>query len=514
MAVTDAATPGSVETRGHPGRTAAVTSVAVFMVSLDNLVVTTALPKLRESLDASLAGLEWTVNSFTLVFAVLLLSAAAVADRFGRKRLFAIGIGVFTLGSVLCALAPGIEMLVAGRAVQGVGAAIVLPLTLTLLSAAYPPHQRGAALGIWGAVGGLAVALGPVVGGVVINYLSWQWIFWINVPIGVALLALAPGWLTESRGERKPLDVGGTLLGCVAVLGIVFGLVESSSAGWGSPRVTGALVLGAVALLAFLGWEHRSPAPMLPLRFFRNRGFNAINGVSLLMYFGMFGSIFLVTQYVQTVQGASPLGAGLRLLAWTGMTLIAAPIGGVLSDRIGGRPIVLTGMVLQAAGLVVIALTVTESSGFLTLLPAFVLNGLGMGLYFGPAANLALGAVRRSEEGIASGVNNTIRELGGVFGVAVLSAVFAARGGYESGHAFVTGMRAAVWLGAAAVAVAAVWSLWLAGRAPGSGADTDPGPADADAKSSGGAPTTPDPAAAVPVHSPGPAAQPPVGLRG
>ncbi|MFE5715920.1 DHA2 family efflux MFS transporter permease subunit [Streptomyces sp. NPDC056501] len=467
MASIDVPPTGSGVTHGHPGRTAAVAAVAVFMVSLDNLVVTTALPELRDSLNASLSALEWTVNSFTLVFAVLLLSAAVVADRFGRKRLFTLGIAVFTAGSVMSALAPGMGLLIAGRGVQGIGAAIVLPLTLTLLSAAYPPEKRGAALGIWGAVGGLAVALGPVVGGVVINYLSWQWIFWINVPIGIALLALAPSWLAESHGERKPLDLAGTVLASVGILGLVFGLVEGNAAGWTSVRVLGSFAAGVLALVLFLVWESRTPHPMMPLSLFRNRGFNAINGVSLLMYFGMFGSIFLVTQYVQTVQGASPLGAGVRLLAWTGMTLIAAPIGGILSDKIGGRPIVIAGMVLQAAGLALIAATVTETSGFLTLLPAFVLNGLGMGLYFGPAANLALGAVRREEEGIASGVNNTIRELGGVFGVAALAAVFASYGGYTDAHTFVDGMVTALWIGAAAVAAAAVWSLWLDGKKDG-----------------------------------------------
>src|SRR6516225_1211496 len=309
--------------------TFAVTSAALFMASLDNLVVTTALPSIRDHLHASLAGLQWTVNAYTLTFAVLLLTGATLGDRFGRRRVFVIGLAVFTAGSAAAALAPSIGALVAARAVQGVGAAIVIPLTLTLLSAAVPPQRRGLALGAWGAVGGLAIAIGPLVGGAVVEGASWQWIFWLNVPIGIALLPFAWARLTESRGSAARLDLPG----------VVLGVVRGNDHGWTSMTVLPPMVIGALLVAAFLVWETRAPEPMLPLRLFRSRGFTVTNVASMLMFFGMFGSIFLLAQFLQVVQGYSPLEAGLRTLPWTAVPVIVAPIAGSLSDRIGGRPL-------------------------------------------------------------------------------------------------------------------------------------------------------------------------------
>ncbi|GAA4849825.1 MFS transporter [Kitasatospora terrestris] len=448
-------------TYGNPTRTSIVTGVALFMISLDNLVVTTALPQIREGLHTTIEGLEWTVNAYTLTFAVLLLTASAVAERFGRRRLFSAGIAVFTAGSVLAALSHGIGLLVAARALQGLGAAVVLPLTLTLLSAAYPPDKRAGALGIWGAIGGLAVALGPVIGGLIIHVVSWQWIFWLNVPIGIVMLVVIPGWLAESRGPARPLDVLGTVLASAGLFGVVLGLVRGNAAGWTSAEVLGSLVGGVVLLAAFLVQQTRTAAPMLPLRMFRDRTFTAVNAVSLLMYFGMFGSIFLITQFLQEVQGAGALGAGVRMLSWTGLTLIGAPMGAVLAEKLGGRLIVTLGLALQAAGLVYLALVTDVTGGYAALVPGFVLNGFGMGLFFGPTANLALSAVSREEEGIASGANNAIRELGGVFGIAVLASVFTSQGGYGSPTAFVDGMHAAVWIGAGIVALGAIAALFI-----------------------------------------------------
>ena len=466
-------------TYGHPTRTSVITGVALFMISLDNLVVTTALPQIREHLHTSVQGLEWTVNAYTLTFAVLLLTAAAVAERFGRRRLFFLGILLFTAGSTLAALANGIEVLVAARALQGLGAAVVLPLTLTLLSAAYPPEKRAGALGLWGAIGGLAVALGPVVGGLIIHFVSWQWIFWVNVPIGVVMLAAVPSWLSESRGAHRPLDVVGTVLASLGLLGLVLGLVRGNAAGWTSAGVLGSLGAGVLLLGAFLYWEDRTPTPMLPLRLFRNRTFTAVNVVSMLMYFGMFGSIFLITQYLQDVQGASALGSGVRMLSWTGLTLIGAPLGAVLATRFGGRPIVTLGLTLQALGLVYLALVVSTGSGYAVLVPGFVLNGFGMGLFFGPTADLVLGSAGRKEEGIASGANNAIREIGGVFGVAVLASVFAAKGGYTSAASFVSGMHLAVAIGAGFVTAGAIAALFITAGA-GSAAATAAAGADRD----------------------------------
>ena len=266
-----------MSTRAKTIWTFIVTSVAVFMVSLDNLVVTTALPVIKQDLGASLQGLEWTVNAYTLTFAVLLLTGAALGDRFGRKRMFGIGLAVFTLGSALAALAPTIGTLIGARALQGVGGAIVTPLTLTILSAAVPPARRGLALGIWGGVSGLAVAIGPVVGGAVVEGLSWQWIFWLNVPIGIALLPIAWLRLTESKGPNRSLDLPGLALASTGLLGIVWGLIRGNEHGWTSLGVAGPIVAGVVLLTAFVLWELRSRAPMVPMRFFRSRAFSAAN---------------------------------------------------------------------------------------------------------------------------------------------------------------------------------------------------------------------------------------------
>jgi EmrB/QacA subfamily drug resistance transporter len=441
-----------------------VTSAALFMGSLDNLVVTTALPTIREHLHASLAALEWTVNAYTLTFAVLLLTGSALGERYGRKRLFVIGLGIFTASSAAAALAPSIGWLIAARALQGVGAAILIPLTLTLLSAAVPPGRRGLALGAWGAVGGLAIAIGPLVGGAVVEGASWQWIFWLNVPIGLALLPLARSRLSESRGLATKLDAPGVALASAGLFGIVLGLVQGNAHGWASLGVLPPIVVGAVLVGAFVAWELRAAQPMLPMRLFRNRTFSLTNLASLLMFFGMFGAIFLLAQFLQTVQHYSPLQAGLRTLPWTGMPLLIAPIAGSLSDRIGGRPLLVTGLLLQAAGLGWLAVIITPTVAYAALVPAFVLCGIGMSLFFAPVANVVLGSVRRSEEGLASGANNAIRELGGVFGIAVLGAVFAGHGGYASGASFVSGLTPAVFGGAAGVAVAALAALALPGR--------------------------------------------------
>jgi EmrB/QacA subfamily drug resistance transporter len=438
-----------------------ITSFALFMVTLDNLVVTMALPVIRDDLGASLEGLEWTVNAYTLTFAVLLLTGAALGDRFGRRLMFGIGLGIFTAASAAAALAPSIEALVAARAVQGLGGAIVTPLTLTLLSAAVPAAKRGLALGAWGGIGGLAVAMGPLVGGAVVEGISWQWIFWLNVPIGLVLLPLAGRRLTESHGPHSRLDLPGVALASTALFGIVWGVVRGNGQGWASAEVLGALGIGAVLFAAFILWETRTAAPMLPMRFFRNRTFAATNAVSLFMFFGMFGSIFLLSQFLQTVQGYSPLDAGLRTLPWTAMPMLVAPIAGALSDRIGGRPLMAAGLALQAIALGWLAAISTPDVAYAQLVPPFVIAGVGMGLFFAPVANVVLGAVRPEEEGQASGANNAIRELGGVFGVAVLAAIFAGYGGYETQQSYVDGLVPAVWVGAVVVAIGALAALLI-----------------------------------------------------
>jgi EmrB/QacA subfamily drug resistance transporter len=436
-----------------------ITSVALFMVTLDNLVVTTALPVIRKDLGASLSQLEWTVNAYTLTFAVLLLTGAALGDRFGRRLLFSIGIGVFTVASAAAALAPNPTVLDLARAVQGLGGAIVMPLTLTLLSAAVPAEKRGLALGAWGGIGGLAVAIGPLVGGAVVSGISWHWIFWLNVPIGLVLAPLAFLRLNESRGPSSKLDLPGLALVSTGLLGIVWGLVRGNSIGWSSPEILGALAVGAVLTALFVVWELRTEAPMLPMRFFRNRVFALTNVASLFMFFGMFGSIFLLAQFFQTVQGYSPLQSGLRILPWTAMPIFVAPIAGALSDRIGGHRLMGLGLTLQAIGLGWIAHVSTPTTPYADLVAPFFISGIGMALFFAPVANLVLSVVRPEEEGQASGANNAIRELGGVFGVAVLASVFAHYGGYTSAASFTHGMSISVWVGAAIVLAGAIASF-------------------------------------------------------
>ena len=445
--------------------TLAIASAAIFMVTLDNLVVTTALPSIRSDLGASLEDLEWTVNAYTLAFAVFLLTGAALGDRFGRRRMFLVGIGIFTAASAAAALAPSTDALIAARAIQGLGGALVAPLTLTLLSEAFPAEKRGLALGIWSGVAGLAVAMGPLAGGAIIESISWQWIFWVNVPVGLVLLPLSQRGLAESHGTAGRLDLPGVGLASAGLLGIVYATVQGNSLGWGSATVVGSYAGGAALLVAFGLWERRSPAPMLPLRFFRSRSFSATSVVSLAMSFGIFGSIFLLAQFFQTVWGYGPLEAGLRTLPWTGMPMLVAPIAGVLSDRIGSRPLMAAGLGLQAIAIVWLGAVTTTDVAYSALVPAFVLGGTGMALVFSPVANAILGAVKPHEAGQASGANNAIRELGGVLGVAVLAAVFSASGGYESGQAFVDGLQPALFVGAGVLAVGAVAALLVPGKA-------------------------------------------------
>ena len=438
-----------------------ITSVAAFIVTLDNLVVTTALPSIHRDLHASIQSLEWTVNAYTLTFAVLLLTGAALGDRFGRKRLFVVGLGIFTLGSAGAALAPSISWLIAARAFQGVGGAIVAPLTLTILSAAVPAERRGAALGIWGAVSGLAIGLGPVVGGAIVQSISWQWIFWLNVPIALALIPVAIRQLQESRGPNGALDLRGLALASTGLLGIVLGVIRGNQVGWGSAQVLLAGAVGAALLAAFVAWELHTPNPMLPMRLFRCRTFSAANVTSLLMSFGMFGAIFLLTQFLQTAQGYSPLQAGLRVLPWTAMPLLVAPIAGALSDRIGGRPLMAAGVALQAGSLAWLASVAAVSVPYSALIGPFVMAGVGMGMFFAPVANVVLGSVAPEEEGQASGANNAIRELGGVFGVAVLASIFTHYGSYHTPHTFVNGLTPAMYVGAVIVALGAFAALFI-----------------------------------------------------
>src|SRR3954447_10555951 len=439
--------------------TLAIVSIALFMTTLDNLVVSTALPSIRKSLGASIESLEWTVNAYTLSFAVLLLTGAALGDRFGRRRMFVIGVGAFTVSSAAAALAPTTTALVAARALQGAGAALVLPLTLTLLSEAVDESKRGLALGIWSGVSGLGVALGPLVGGIVVNGLSWEYIFWINVPVGLVLIPLAARQLEESYGPDRHLDLPGLGLAAAGLLGIVFGIVRGQALGWTSAPILASAGAGVLLMAAFVAWELRAKAPMLPMRFFRSRTFAATNGVSFAMFFGMFGAIFLLAQFFQTAQGYSPLEAGLRTLPLTAVPIFVAPLAGLLSDRIGSRPLMFAGLALQAGALGWLASNLSATMSYSQMIIPFMMAGAGLALVFAPAANAVLGSVRPEEAGQASGATNAIREVGGVLGIAVLASVFTGAGGYTSPSTFVGGLVPAVATAAVVLGVGAAIAL-------------------------------------------------------
>jgi EmrB/QacA subfamily drug resistance transporter len=428
---------------------------------LDNLVVNVALPSIHRDLGASIQSLEWTVSAYILSYAVLLLTGAALGDRFGRKRMFMAGIALFTASSAAAALAPSIDTLIAARAIQGIGAAIATPLTLTLLADAFPPDRRGMAIGVWSGISGIAVALGPLVGGAVVQAASWQWIFWINVPIGIALVPLAGLRLTESHGPAARLDLVGLALSSTGLFGIVFGLVRSQSLGWGSPVIVASLAAGVALVVTFVAYERRTESPMLPMSFFASRGFAVTNAVSLAMYFGMFGSIFFLSQFLQNVLGNSPLQAGVKLLVWTGATMVVAPLAGFFSERYGSRLFMAAGLALQAIALGWLAADASVTQSYASMIGPFVLAGSGMALVFAPSANAVLASVRTDQAGQASGATNAIRELGGVLGIAVLGTIFSSAGGYATPQLFVNGLQPAMWVGTAVLAVGAVLPLLL-----------------------------------------------------
>jgi len=442
--------------RGMPAAQAwvlALTSVSSLMVALDALVVTTALPVIRVHLHASLAGLEWTVNAYVLSLAVLLMTGAALGDRFGRRRLFAAGMGLFTAASAACALAPGIGWLIAARAVQGAGAAVMLPVGLALLSAGFPPGQRPRALGIFGAVTGLGVVLGPLVGGAVVQGISWPWIFWINVPIGVITIALTRARVGESLGPDSTLDLPGLVLVTGGAFGVVWALVRGNTAGWGSPEVAGSLAAGAALLAAFIAWELRAAQPMLPMRLFRSRPFAAGNAAIFFLWGSALGAVFFLAQFLQIGLHYSPLAAGVRLIPWGAAVFAAAPVAGTLIRRTGERPLLTGGLLLVAAGATWLALAAQPDLAYWQLAVPLVLTGLGFSAAIPAAQSSVLSHVAPQHIGEASGTFTMLRQLGGAFGVALAVAVFAGTGSYASAQAFSDGYGPA--LGAcAALAVA------------------------------------------------------------
>jgi EmrB/QacA subfamily drug resistance transporter len=424
--------------------TLVLASLGSFLAALDVVVVATALPALRVDMNASLGDLEWMLNAYNLVFACLMMTGAALGDRFGRRRMYVVGLGVFVAASAGAAVAGSAGALIAARAVQGAGAALVLPLTLTLISDAFPVEKRGTAIGIWGGVSGLGVSAGPVVGGAIIDGISWQWIFWLNVPVGVVVMLLSALLLRESHGPRPHLDIMGLTLVGIGLFALTWAPVRAPEVGWGSGEVIGAFVVGGLFLALFLGWEYRTRYPMLPLAYFRSRGFTTANGVIFFQFLSLIGSLFMITQFFQIGLGYRPLEAGIRILVWMAMPMIVAPIAGGLSDKLGNKPFMFLGLLLQGVGLGWLSLVVEPGVRYGTLVLPLIVAGVGIAMCFPTTANAVVAAVPTDDAGVAAGTNNALREVGGVFSVAILAATFAAHGGYTSPAAFIDGFRAAM----------------------------------------------------------------------
>jgi EmrB/QacA subfamily drug resistance transporter len=441
-----------------------LTGIASMMAALDTVVVSTALSTVRVDLHASVGQLEWTVNGYNLSFAVLLMTAAALGDRFGRKRMFVFGLGLFSAASAVCALSPDVGVLIAARAVQGAGAAFILPLALALLTAAFPPEKRGTAIGMFSAVTGIAIALGPIVAGAIVHGIDWSWIFWVNVPIGLLAIPLVLGRLDESFGERVGLDIPGVALITAAAFGLVWGLVQGNSAGWGSVQVVGSLAAGALLAVAFVRWELRAREPMLPMRFFRSRTFTAGNSAIFFVLGSLFADVFFFPQLLQTGLHYDVLQTGLRLMVWTSTFILVAPAVGALVDRIGERPLMVSGLLLQCGGTAWIASIARPGLPFSHLVAPLVVAGVGISMAIPSAQNSVVGSATVETAGKLAGINSMMRELGGVFGIAVAVAVFAGFGGYASAQAFTNGFGPAIWVSSGLALLGALCGLALPGR--------------------------------------------------
>jgi EmrB/QacA subfamily drug resistance transporter len=443
----------------------ALTALASFMVALDAVAVSTALSTIRLDLGTSIEALEWVVNAYNLTFAVLLLTGAALGDRFGRRRMFAAGLLLFVIASAACALSRDAVALIAARAVQGAGAALVMPLAMALLGAAFPREERARALGIFGSVTGVALIAGPILGGAIAQALDWRFIFWLNLPIGLAMLPLMRTRIAESRGADLGLDLGGIVLVTGAALGIVWGLMRANASGWGSLEVLASFTIGLALAIVFVAYEQRIAGAMVPMRLFRARGFAAGNAAGFCLYAAMYGVLFFLPQFLQIAQGNGPLATGLRLLPWEATLFVFAPIGGTLVSRIGERALIVSGLLMQAVGFALIALIATPTLPYASLVAPLLMAGAGVSIAMPAAQNAVLGAVAPSEIGKASGTFNMLRFLGGVFGVAVLATLFAAHGSYGSPAAVSDGFAVAMGLAAALSLAGAVAGAWLPAHA-------------------------------------------------
>jgi EmrB/QacA subfamily drug resistance transporter len=440
--------------------TLAAVSFGLFMIMLDNTIVNVALPTIQKSLHLKVSELEWVVTGYALTFGALMLTGGKLADLMGRRLMFVVGLVIFTLSSLGCGLAGSATVLIAARVVQGVGAALMNPSTLSIITVTFPPKQRGTAIGIWAGVSALALAIGPLAGGLITEHVNWNWIFFINVPIGALAILAAFAFIEESRDtslEQRP-DLAGQLTSALGLFALSYGLIEANTYGWTSGRILGAFALAAVSLVTFVLLELRQRLPMLDLSLFRNRGFAGANTVMLLVGLAMFGVFFYVSLYVQQVLGYSPVQAGASFLPWTLLIILLAPQAGRLSDRYGPRPFVTGGLLIVAGSLFIFSrLGVHET--FWNLLPAMILGGIGMSGAMAPTTAAAMASVRPEKAGVGSAVLNSMRQVGGSLGIAIMGAIVASgiNSSIASGHprpvAFVSGFQSAT-LVAALIAVA------------------------------------------------------------
>ena len=443
-------------------------SFGLFMIMLDNTIVNVALPTIQSSLHLQISELEWVVTGYALTFGALMLTGGKLADLMGRRRIFVVGLVIFTVSSLACGLADEASLLIGARVVQGVGAALMNPATLSIIVATFPARQRGTAIGIWAGVSALALAIGPLVGGVIAERLSWSWIFFINVPVGVLGVAAAYLFIDESRDtsqEQRP-DVPGLVTSTVGLFALSYALIEANNYGWTSTRILISFGIAAVSLAAFVVLEHFQRLPMLELGLFRNRGFAGANTVMLLVGLAMFGVFFYVSLYVQRVIGYSPIEAGASFLPWTVLIIILAPMAGRLSDRIGPRPLVVGGMIVITGSLLIFA-SLGADATFWNLLPAMILGGVGMSGAMAPVTAAAMQSVRPDKAGVGSAVLNSMRQVGGSLGIAIMGAIVAASAapGEADPSAFLRGFHHALITAAALTVLGALIAAFtLPGR--------------------------------------------------
>jgi len=442
--------------------TLAAVSFGLFMIMLDNTVVNVALPSIQRDLDTDLSQLQWIVTGYALTFAALMLIGGKVADAYGRRLIFVVGIAVFTIASLLCGLADSGEMLIAARVLQGVGAALMNPATLSIIAATFPPRERGTAIGIWAGTSALALAIGPLVGGLITEHLDWSWIFFVNVPIGILAIAVSYLFIDESRDETHVrLDLPGLATSAVGLFALTYGLIEANTYGWSSTRIVGSFVLAGVSLAVFILLERRQRDPMLPLELFRSGTYTGANLVTLLVALAMFGIFFFMSLYMQNILGYSAVQAGAAFLPMTILIILVAPIAGKTSDRIGSRGLMTAGMILIATQLLMLS-RLSADATYWELFPALLIGGIGMSLTMTPSAAAATRSVPVEKAGVGSAVLNSARQVGGTMGIAVMGAIIASEAGSErTPEAFMKGFESALLVAAGIAVLGAIVAFTL-----------------------------------------------------